>query len=190
MRAALNSPLSSRCRSRLDEHCLEASPAKIVLAVDDNQDDIFLLGLALSPVIGDCRVLTAADGVEAEDLLRSLEDQEEAALPSVIFTDINMPRQNGFQLLEWVKQRPRCAHIPVVMVSTFDDPADMEKARALGAVACLRKPPPPQEAQRLLASLMCRGHGKNRRISSAVLPNAQPAKIIHFEEGSAACTKP
>jgi len=68
---------------------------KTVLVVDDNQDDLFLPGDAISPVIGGRRLLSVADGVEAEDLLKRLEGDEESGLP-------------------WVKQRPRCAGIPVV----------------------------------------------------------------------------
>jgi hypothetical protein len=47
------------------------------------------------------------------------------------------------------------------MVSTFDNPADVERARKLGAVACLHKPPEPREAQRLTANLMHRGYEKS-----------------------------
>lgn len=154
-----HSAFGTRCRRRLNQD--SDSLGKTVLVVDDNQDDVFFLGDAISPVIGGCRLLSVADGIEAEDLLKRLERDEESELPFVIFTDINMPRLNGFQLLEWVKQQPGCAGIPVVMVSTFDNPADLQRARELGAVACLHKPPEPKEAQRLTASFMYREQQKS-----------------------------
>jgi CheY-like chemotaxis protein len=161
MHRVLNPPLGSRgCprRRRSARGC-----TKTVLVVDDNPDDAFFLRHALLPVIGGCQLLVVTDGIEAEELLGALEVQEQSALPSVIFTDLHMPRRNGFQLLRWIKQRPRCAGIPVVMVSSFDDPADVEKASALGAVACLRKPPEPEEVQRLTAFLIDRFRAHSHR---------------------------
>ena len=154
MHRVLNSALGSRGCSAQRRSALGIT--KTVLVVEDNQDDAVLLSHALLPVMGGCQLLVVTDGIEAEELLGSLEDQEESALPSLIFTDLHMPRRNGFQLLRWIKQRPRCVGIPVVMVSSFDNPSDMEEACALGAAACLRKPPEPREAQRLVATLMDR----------------------------------
>jgi CheY-like chemotaxis protein len=65
-----------------------------------------------------------------------------------------MPRASGFELLQWVKRQPRFARIPVVMISDFSNPAEMDKAFALGAFACLPKPPESAQAQRLAAKFL------------------------------------
>jgi CheY-like chemotaxis protein len=200
MNETFNSAFGSRCPPQPDPDPLDPSVTKTVLVVDDNQDDVFLLGDAISSVISGCRLLSVADGVEAEDLLKRMEGDQESGLPFVIFTDVNMPRHNGFQLLEWVKQRPRCAGIPVVMVSTFDNPADLERARELGAAACLRKPPKPEEAQRLTASIMYGNHENSHPRSRETLVNRrirpesrgqsqQRAKRIQLEDDSQAYMK-
>jgi len=127
---------------------------KTILVVDDEPTDIFLLARALSPVIASCRFLTAGDGLEAKGLLQRIRDSGDSSLPSVIFSDVRMPYHDGFELLEWLKRKPEYASIPVVMISTFDNPSDKEKAIALGAAFCLHKPPVPGTIQDLTQRLL------------------------------------
>ena len=126
---------------------------KTVLAVDDNQEDLFLLERTLSLVGFEHRLLTAADGVEAETLLESVGACRDFALPWIIFLDVNMPRRGGHAFLQWLKRKPHFRRIPVVMLSSFDDPTDMDRAFELGAIACLRKPPAPKAVQGLINTL-------------------------------------
>ena len=126
---------------------------KTVLAVDDNLDDLFFLKYALSPVLSGGRLLTATDCAEAEELLQTMQTEGSAALPGIIFLDINLPGENGFQLLQRIKQTPPYREIPVVMLSTFDNATDMNVAYELGAITCLRKPPTRNAVQRLAETL-------------------------------------
>lgn len=126
---------------------------RTILAVDDDQNDLFLLERTLCLGGIEHRLLTAGDGVEAEMLLDSIEGGKDATLPSLVFLDVHMPRLDGLQLLDRLKRQPRRAGIPVVMLSSFDDPRDMDKAFELGADACLHKPPAPKEVRRLVNSL-------------------------------------
>jgi CheY-like chemotaxis protein len=131
----------------------QASSVKTVLAVDDNLDDLFFLKYALSPVLSGGRLLTATDCAEAEELLQSMQAEGCAALPGIIFLDIHLPGQNGFQLLQRIKQTPPYREIPVVMLSTFDNASDMNVAYELGAITCLKKPPTRNAVQRLAGTL-------------------------------------
>jgi CheY-like chemotaxis protein len=88
----------------------------------------------------------------------------------VIFSDINMPRRSGFQLLQWVKRQPNFARIPVVMISDFMNPVHREKAFALGAIACLPKPPEPAEAQRLTRKFLRNFQAGRARSDASELP--------------------
>ena len=58
----------------------------------------------------------------------------------VIFSDIEMPNMNGYELLRLVKRHPLNGTTPVIMLSTLNKPEDMEKAKKLGANFYMVKP--------------------------------------------------
>jgi two-component system chemotaxis sensor kinase CheA len=78
------------------------------------------------------RVRVAVDGLEALELLRA----EKADL---IITDIQMPRLDGFGLVEAVKADPGLKGIPVIIVSSLEQPEDQERGLLLGADAYVVK---------------------------------------------------
>ena len=78
------------------------------------------------------RVRVAVDGLEALELLRA----EKADL---IITDIQMPRMDGFGLVEAVKADPALKGIPVIIVSSLEQPEDQERGLLLGADAYVVK---------------------------------------------------
>jgi two-component system, chemotaxis family, sensor kinase CheA len=78
------------------------------------------------------RVRLAVDGVEALEQLR-------AEPADLVIADIDMPRMNGFELLERMKKDNRLAAIPVVMVTSLEDRADQERGLSLGADAYIVK---------------------------------------------------
>ena len=137
-----------------------------ILAVDDNQDDLFLLERTLSLSGIGHRLLTAGDGVEAEAILDSIEKGKRHSFASLIFVDIHMPRLDGFQPLARFKREPRRAAIPVVMLSSFDDPGVMGKAFELGATACLHKLPALEEVRRVVK----RAGDASRRLQDSTSP--------------------
>ncbi len=78
------------------------------------------------------RVRVAVDGVEALALLR-------AAPSDLVISDIQMPRMDGFELLEAIKMDPRLSAIPVIVVTSLDRREDRERGLALGAGAYIVK---------------------------------------------------
>jgi two-component system chemotaxis sensor kinase CheA len=78
------------------------------------------------------RVRLAVDGLEALEMLRV----EKADL---IITDIQMPRLDGFELVEALKADSRLSRIPVIIVSSLDRPEDQERGLLLGADAYVVK---------------------------------------------------
>jgi len=77
-------------------------------------------------------VRVAVDGLEALDLLR----MEKFDL---VITDVQMPRLDGFGLLEAMKREPRLARIPVIVVSSIDKREEQERGLHLGADAYIVK---------------------------------------------------
>ncbi|HEX3655540.1 MAG TPA: response regulator [Pirellulales bacterium] len=78
------------------------------------------------------RVRVAVDGIEALELLR-------AEKMDLVISDIQMPRLDGFGLLEAVKRDPRLARIPVIIVSSVDGSEDQARGLRLGADAYIVK---------------------------------------------------
>jgi two-component system chemotaxis response regulator CheY len=66
--------------------------------------------------------------------------QEAAPPPAVIITDINMPRLDGFGLIEAVRKQEAYKHIPILVLTTESDPEKKQRARQAGATGWIVKP--------------------------------------------------
>lgn len=107
-----------------------------ILLVDDSDDDILLVREAFRESGAAHRLDAVSDGEEALSYLREHVDDQ----PDVVLLDVNMPRFSGFDLLEWVQSDPRLREIPVVMLTTSEQPEDVRRATEGGACDYLRKP--------------------------------------------------
>ena len=104
---------------------------KTILTVDDSRTMRDMLKLAL--VSGGYTVIQAEDGAEGLELLKS-----EGA--DVVITDINMPRMDGFALIEGVRADPLHRATPILVLTTESDPMKKDRARAAGATGWIVKP--------------------------------------------------
>ncbi len=109
---------------------------RIVLIVDDDEDDQSLFFDAVKEVDDTTLCISARDGQEALDLLKN----KQTELPDFIFLDLNMPRVNGKQCLIEIKKQPGLDNIPVVIYSTSRRAEDVEEMKKLGAFQFLTKP--------------------------------------------------
>jgi CheY-like chemotaxis protein len=115
-----------------------------VLLVEDDLNDIFLVKRAfkMADIPNPLQVVT--DGQDAINYLAGegkYADRELYPLPSLIVMDIKMPRRTGFEVLGWVKRsHGPLRRIPVVIVSSSDNPTDINQAYELGANAYMVKP--------------------------------------------------
>ena len=71
------------------------------------------------------KVIAVSDGDQAIAQL-------DAAPPDIVLADIGMPGRNGYEVAEYIKQSPRLAHIPVVLLTGAFEPVDQKKATAAG----------------------------------------------------------
>ena len=79
------------------------------------------------------RVVTAKDGVDAVTIF-----QEQT--PDIVLLDIEMPRMDGYELLQHVRADARLRHVPIVMITSRAGQKHRKKARAAGANDYLTKP--------------------------------------------------
>src|SRR5204862_1138391 len=68
----------------------------------------------------------------------------ESAPPDIVLADVGMPGKTGYEVAAYVKQTPKLAHIPVVLLTGAFEPVDQEKATAIGCDGVLAKPFEPQ----------------------------------------------
>jgi len=111
-----------------------------ILLVEDNEDDILLEQEALAEAKLVNLMSVVRDGEEAMAFLRRKGRYQDAQVPGLILLDINMPKKNGFEVLNELKADPALMHIPVVMLTTSDSEADIVKSYAKGACSYITKP--------------------------------------------------
>src|SRR5690349_17776011 len=115
-----------------------------VLLVEDDLNDIFLVKRAFKIAQIENPLQIVTDGQEAINYLKGegkYGDREAHPLPKLMVMDIKMPRRSGFEVLEWVKgQAGSLRRIPIIIVSSSDNPADINRAYELGANAYMVKP--------------------------------------------------
>ena len=104
---------------------------KTVLTIDDSRTMREMLSMAL--VQAGYRVLQAVDGIEGLEIL-----QNQGA--DVVITDINMPRLDGFGVIEGVRANPDHRATPILVLTTESDVAKKERARQAGATGWIVKP--------------------------------------------------
>jgi len=106
---------------------------KNVFLADDDADDRMFFGDALKQVPISSQLTLSKDGLE---LMSNLE----TVIPDVIFLDLNMPRKNGFQCLEEIRNTPKLRDIPIVIFSTTANGDAVNKTYRLGANYYICKP--------------------------------------------------
>ena len=103
----------------------------LILVVEDHADSRELLRRLLESA--GAEVLPARDGIEAIGIL-------ERRTPDIVLTDIRMPRMDGVQLAERIKNDLRWARIPMIAVTAYNTADDLRKTLEAGFDGHLEKP--------------------------------------------------
>ena len=119
--------------------------AKRVLVVDDSLSIRTLETLVLKNA--GFEVIEACDG---EDALRKLE-----TMPvSLIFTDLNMPKLDGVELIRTVRKSAAHKRTPIIMITTESSDAKKQEGRSAGATAWLVKPFQPDQLMAIVKKVL------------------------------------
>jgi two-component system, chemotaxis family, response regulator Rcp1 len=124
-----------------------------ILLVDDDQADIELTEELLKESKVKLDLFTVQDGVYAMEFLRKQGEFSEVPTPDLILLDLNMPRKDGRETLEEIKQDPALRQIPVVILTTSDSSMDVAKSYATGANCYIKKPVDLGEFQKVVAAI-------------------------------------
>jgi len=109
---------------------MEGRRAEILL-VEDDANDIAVAMRAFRRNSLDDRVRVLRDGVELVDYLET--NDHRGRPPKLILLDLKMPRMDGRGALRELRSRPETRHVPVVVVSSSDQPSDVRECYELGA---------------------------------------------------------
>jgi len=114
---------------------------KTLLVVEDDPNDQFFLQRELKKLAFPVQVLFLNDGEQTIAYLSALGKSDyRFPKPDVMFVDLKMPRLNGFEVLEWLRNNGLCERILTVVVSSSPLQEDIDRAYDLGANAYLIKP--------------------------------------------------
>src|SRR6516162_8868594 len=108
----------------------------VILLVEDQVDDILLLQRAFERAFLKNPVQVVRSGEEAMAYLSGTgkySNRAEYPLPILILLDLKLPCTDGFQVLSWIRQQNGIRGLPVVVLTSSNDKADVARAYRLGA---------------------------------------------------------
>jgi CheY-like chemotaxis protein len=119
-----------------------SSARDTILLAEDDENDIALLKRAFKQANIKHPLQIVRDGEEAIEYLGGegkFADRAQFPLPTVLLLDLKMPRKDGFQVLQWVRQHPNLRALRVLVLTTSSDIRDVNMAYQLGANSFLVK---------------------------------------------------
>lgn len=108
----------------------------LILLADDDEDDRLFFKEALEDIKIKTSVTTVNDGIELMEYLTKPDN----VLPDVVFLDLNMPRKNGIQCLEEIRNNEILKTLTVAIYSTSGAERDIEETFVKGANVYIKKP--------------------------------------------------
>jgi CheY-like chemotaxis protein len=117
---------------------MSEAPFQIVL-VEDTELDVFLIRQALGQAGLAFELRVLVNGEEALEFISKIDSDKTVPLPHLIVLDLNLPKVNGGQVLERVRQSSRCAPVPVLVLTSSDSPKDRAIVAQFSATQYFRK---------------------------------------------------
>lgn len=122
-----------------------------ILVIDDSEDDLFFFKRLLGKSGTKFPVLTFTSATDAvRYLTEAVEVMHHGHVPCFIFTDLKMPTMTGLEFVTWMRAQKRINRLPVVMLTTSDDPKDIARSAEVGVDGYYVKFPSSAEIAKLL----------------------------------------
>jgi len=140
-----------------------------ILLVEDNEGDILLTREALEEAKILTQLTVVRDGKEAMDFLTRQGRYPDAEMPDMLLLDVNLPKRNGHEVLQFIKGNENLKHIPVIIHTTSSSPKDVNMAYSNYVNCFITKPIDVSEFMGVIASI------ENFWISIVKLPSKTEA---------------
>lgn len=140
-----------------------------LLIVEDDQAHVYITRRILEDSKIDINVLNVKDGQEALNFLNAV---DQSYKPDLILLDLRIPKIDGLELIKLIRVNESFSRVPLVVLTTSDAPADIEKAYFYGANSYLIKPLDYNEYVKVIESI----------IDYWVKRNKAPIKLVHEEK--------
>ncbi|HWO31672.1 MAG TPA: response regulator [Candidatus Acidoferrum sp.] len=117
----------------------DAAPIEVLL-VEDSPGDVRLTREAFKDAKVHINLHVASDGAKAMAFLKRESEYAKAPRPDLILLDLNLPKKDGREVLEEIKEDPSLKTIPVVILTTSSSEADILRSYQLHANCYITKP--------------------------------------------------
>jgi CheY-like chemotaxis protein len=111
-----------------------------ILLVEDNEGDIMLTKEALEESKIPVQLSVVKDGKEAIDFLNKQGKYPDAGSPDLLLLDVNLPKKNGHEVLQYIKGNENLKQIPVIMLTTSSSEKDINLSYNNHANCYITKP--------------------------------------------------
>lgn len=121
---------------------VKSKPARRIqiLLIEDNPGDVRLTEEALRHSGADCSLTSVKDPETALAMLRGDHPSGEKLRPELIFLDLNLPKLHGLELIDRIRNTPGIEHVPIVILSSSQNPDEVRSTYKCGANCFVRKP--------------------------------------------------
>jgi CheY-like chemotaxis protein len=120
---------------------------KVILLVEDNEDDVFLTEMAFAKAGCKNAMRVVTDGEEAVNYLAgegAFANRDQHPFPSLVLLDLKLPYRSGLEILGWMGSNGMIGKTTIAVLTSSNQPNDLKRAYELGTNTYLVKPPTPQ----------------------------------------------
>jgi len=111
-----------------------------ILLADDNAEDVMVIQMLFGEANKSHGINFVRNGEDVLSYLRNEGTWSQSPRPGLILLDINMPKRNGFEVLEEIKADAALRSIPIIVLSTSAEKVHINRAFELGASSFITKP--------------------------------------------------
>jgi CheY-like chemotaxis protein len=133
----------------------QSSKTLNILLVEDDDGDAKALQRAFQKAKIANRIVRAADGIEALDMLKGTNSKQKMVSPCILLVDLNMPRMNGIQLVQALREESDLRHCIVFILTTSKRDEDKVAAYDLNVAGYILKATAGQDFLNLVSLVDC-----------------------------------